>query len=460
MSAALPSQTPEKQRIAALLCALGLFTAVTVTESAQAAAPIRKGPYLQSLGTSGVTVKLELDEAAPAKLEVYQAGSEKVVASVESPERWTFHAMHVEGLSAGTAFEYRVLSGGARSELGHFVTAPAENRPFRFQIYGDSRNDGASHAAVVRAMLAQPADFLVNTGDMVHSGIEPGDWAEFFTIEKDLIRDRCVFAAVGNHEIYKGDAAGGVAFLRYFAMIEEGRDRPRLYSSFRWSNTRFFLLNAMDTWTGEERDWLRSELDHALGEPGLQHRIAVLHHGPFSSGPHGPNKAFIDNDIVGMMRERRVDLVVSGHDHVYERGESVGLKYLISGGAGAPLYERKIQAPHTLSFESVHHFVEVTIEGDEIKAVARRASGGIIEACGFHGGGPWSCDESIARPAPTSGIGPAATSAPGGNTRGKGACTCDLAGTSDDAGGVDAGLFGCASLLVFGARRRRGARAI
>ena len=43
----------------------------------------------------------------------------------------------------------------------------------------------------------------------------------------------------------------------------------------------------MDEWTGEERDWLRAELDKARAEPGLAHRFAVMHWGPFSSGPHG-----------------------------------------------------------------------------------------------------------------------------------------------------------------------------
>ncbi len=435
----------------ALLAALALTTA----SSEASAAPFSKGPYLQSLGTSGVTVKTELASEAPARLEVYEAGTEKVVASAESPERWSFHAMRVEGLKAGSRFEYRVISDGVKSDLGHFTTAPSDDRPFRFQVYGDSRNDGASHAAVVRAMLARPADFLVNTGDMVHSGIQPGDWADFFTIEREMLRDRCVFAAVGNHEIYKGDPAGGVAFLRYFAMIEQGRDRPHLYSSFRWSNTRFFLLNAMDAWTGEERDWLRAELDRALDEPGLLHRIAVLHHGPFSSGPHGANKALVGNDITGMMRDRKVELVLAGHDHVYERGEGAGLKYMISGGAGAPLYERKQQDPHTQSFESVHHFIEVTVEGDTIKTVARRASGGIIEACGFRAGGPWSCDGAIAGPAPTTGIGPAATSAPLGNTPSKGACACEVPGAGAPSGGAWATLVGCAGMLSIASLRRR-----
>src|SRR5262249_10176343 len=155
-----------------------------------------------------------------------------------------------------------------------------------------------THAAVVRQMGTATGDFLVNTGDMVADGREPSDWQTFFDIERELLRDRCVFAAVGNHEIKLGDPRGEGAFLRYFGRDDAGSEPRRLYGSFRWSNTRFFLLNAMDTWTGDERSWLRAELERALTEPGLLHRMVVLHHGPFSSGKHGPNQRLADSGVV------------------------------------------------------------------------------------------------------------------------------------------------------------------
>ncbi|MFO0754951.1 MAG: metallophosphoesterase [Byssovorax sp.] len=415
---------------------------------AEGTTPFRKGPYLQALGSAGVTVKVELAERAPAKLVILAAGTENVIASAEAAEPKSFHALRAEGLTPGTPFDYRVESGAAKSALGHFTTAPVDDRPFRFQIYGDSRDDGASHAAVVRAMLAEPADFLINTGDMVHSGVEPRDWEDFFAIERDLLRDRCVFAAVGNHELYRGNPEGGVAFLRYFASYDQGQEERRLHGSFRWGNTRFFLLNAMDTWTGEERDWLRQALDSALREPGLAHRIAVLHHGPFSSGPHGANKALADQGIVAIMRDRKVDLVLAGHDHIYERGEGEGLKYLVSGGAGAPLYERKFHDAHTQVLESVHHFISVAVEGETITTVAKRASGGIIERCVLRAGAPWDCNGGAGESTTGSGA-KAAPAGPSGVAR-SGACGCEVAGAACESGW--AGWL-AGGVMLIGARR-------
>jgi hypothetical protein len=398
--------------------ALQALALLSIASPAVAAA---KGPYLQALGATGVTVKIELAAPGAASVEVVPAGGGAVVARRESTEARAFQVLRVEGLSPATAYDYRVAAGGAPVEVGHFTTAPADGRPFRFLAYGDSRSNPQAHGAVCRAMETAPGDFLVNTGDMVSMGNRPEDWTELFGIEGRLLRDRCVFVSVGNHELARGDPAGEVAFLRYF-----GAGGERLYSSFRWSNARFFLLNAMDTWTGDERAWLRAELDRARDEPGLAHRIAVMHWGPFSSGYHGPNPALANGEVVAMMREGKVDLVLAGHDHSYERGAGGGLKYVVTGGAGAPLYEKKIDALETRRFESTYHFLEIAVDGDRVTVVARRPSGAVLETCGFAGDGPWDCDPPPAEPAPVEGAGRPARSASLSRVLGGGAAAAAL----------------------------------
>jgi len=355
-----------------------------------ASAEIRKGPYLQALGQKGVTLKLELSTPEKASIEITGPNGFKATKEADSEKR--FHALRIDGLSPGTTYKYEVKGPGITAPAVEFTTAPADDKPFKFVVYGDSRSDAATHAAIARALEKAPADFFLHTGDMVASGDNEAQWQELFSIESKLLANRCVYVAVGNHELTAPDPTGEVSFLKYFGPTEEdGRARPHLYGSFRWSNTRFFLLNAMDTWTGEEKAWLQAELASAMNEPGLLHRIAVLHHGPFSSGRHGGNARLHSNGIVSMMRDNKVDMIFAGHDHAYERGEGQGLKYIISGGAGAPLYSRDNRAPETQVFESVHHFLEVAVDGDTLKVVARRASGSLIETCSYKGQDPWSC---------------------------------------------------------------------
>ncbi len=438
--------------ITTLLLGFATFVTAGITpRDAAAAGPFSRGPFLQSLGQTGVTVKVEL--LAPETVSVEVTGPDGVAKKASIEEARRFQSMRVDGLSPGTSYRYRVLAGaaGVASDEGRFTTAPADARPFKFVMYGDSRSDPATHAAVVRAILATPSDFLVHTGDMVAVGDEEDDWKSFFDVENPLLRDRCVFASIGNHELLGDKGVGAAAFLRYFAIsTDSGKDSPKLYGSMRWGNTRFFLLNAMDDWSGEARAWLKDELDRAASEAGLVHRFAVLHHGPHSSGPHGGNERLHKNGVLPILKEGKVDLIFAGHDHAYERGTGDGLKYVVSGGAGAPLYPRKSKDAATAMFESVHHFVEVSVDGDKVDLVAKRASGSILERCGFVGAGAWDCDKSPAGGAQKTTTGPAAP-----ELQRSSACGCSTPGSGSSSGwiAIAAAVFGLAL-----ARSRRGMR--
>ena len=429
------------------LPALVAFVANSLAPGTALAWTPTKGPFLQGLGPTGVTIKVEIDPPAPLSVRIEGAGGE--AREIASPEAKRFHAVRVGGLAPTSTYRYRVTAGGNESDEGRFTTAPdpqKETPPFRFIVYGDSRTDHAAHAAVVRAIEAVPSDFLLHTGDMVATGSKDLEWRTFFGIERALLRDRCVFAAVGNHELTTPDPSGKLAFLQYFAAPSpEGGEITTLYSSFRWSNTRFFLLNAMDTWTGEDRTWLAAELARSADEPGVTHRIAVLHHGPFSSGPHGNNAKIHAAGALERMRKAGVGLIFSGHDHAYERGESEGLKYIVTGGAGAPLYARKRVLNEARVFESTHHFVEVAVDGEAVTTTAHRASGGVLDKCGFRGRGGWSCgEEEGARVAVMGGAG---SEGP--------ACGCELPGAPKDDGKREFwASMGLAAGLLAAARRR------
>lgn len=434
---------------------------------APAAGAIRKGPWLAALGPTGVTVRVELDGASPARVELSRttggtAAGPDISLVVTAPAA-ELHAVRADGLSPATTYDYRFVADDGSVARGRFTTAPSDGRPFRFIVYGDNRSDRDAHAAVVRAIASAPSDFLLHTGDMVAAGGRAEDWQGFFDVERDLLRERCVFAAVGNHELH-GDG-NGERFLRYFGTVAEppgGAGPSGLYASFRWSNTRFFLLNAMDELDGAAEDWLRDELERSRAEAGVAHRIAVLHHGPYSSGPHGPNPRLVAADVVDLLVRGGVDLLLAGHDHVYERGEGRGLKYVISGGGGAPLYARKTNASETAAFESVHHFVDIAVDGERIDIEARRASGSVIERCGFGRGGGWSCSAAAAATVTPAGAAAATASAShaGDAARSTGgasatSCLCRAGAPSTGQGACALALAAGAAAALSARRRRR-----
>ena len=435
-----------------------------LTDPAHAAQSALKGPYVTALSDSEATVRFELETAASATIEVTLPASVNGDASAarasrfESREVSTMHRVRLTGLQPATEYAYVVRAGGAVVGDGRIVTAPPPdaNAPLTFLVYGDDRSDEAAHASVVRAMMDVPSAFLLNTGDMVSDGASAANWQTFFDIEKPLLHGRALLSAIGNHELY--DDAAGANFARYFGFPDAG-GVVRPYGTVRFGNARFFFLNAMDDWSsGEERPWLERELSRADGEAGLQWRFAITHHGPWSAGPHGPNARLIEAGVPQLLASHKVDLLFAGHDHIYERGDAGILKYVISGGGGAPLYRDLHDTPATRKVEAAHHFVEVTTRGNALQLVARRADGSVLDRCGFtrlsSGAAPWDCDAPRPAPAPSSTASalPVAPAAPAASAPSHG-CVCSGSRAGSCAGGAAA--FAAVAAAAFARSRRR-----
>jgi hypothetical protein len=81
------------------------------------------------------------------------------------------------------------------------------------------------------------------------------------------------------------------------------------------------------------------------------------------------------------MRTHGVALVMAGHDHGYERGVVDGLRYLISGGGGAPLYTKTVNRGHSLVKKAVHHFVHFDVDGPDLSFDVVLKDGSVLESC-------------------------------------------------------------------------------
>jgi predicted phosphodiesterase len=430
---------------------------------ARAASSIRKGPWVQRVTSDSAVVRVEVDPPSPVTLELgfgLEKG-EKAPLTLESSEATPLHTIPIKGLQPATRYAYSIRVGGS-SKSAAFVTAPPDDSDasFRFLVYGDNRTDDAAHAAVVRAMVPAAADFLVHTGDFVEDGASSAHWQTFFDLEAPLLSARCIFSCVGNHELTDG---AGIEYTRFFGptdpppAVKGAPTRPEhLNGTFRWGNTRFFFINGMVSYKGTvDRTWIEKVLTDADDEKNLKWRVVVVHHGPYSSGPHGNNVRLHDASVVSLLKAHKVDLVISGHDHIYERGWADGLAYVVSGGGGAPAYKIKSKLPQTRKAESVRHFVDVGVSASSMQLVATRSDSSTIERCALGKGVlGWDCDGPNA---------PAASNAstPAGSTSGaslspssSSRCACDAVGApSPRAALLAVGPLVAGALTV--ARRRR-----
>jgi len=352
------------------------------------------GPYLQQLSSHAVVVRVETEGAEQLTLTV-QPGNHRFAEDAPRP---SLHSLAIDGLSPKTTYHYTVASNKGGKEEGAFTTAPADDdaSDLHFVLFGDDRGGTATHELVVKRIADEPVDFLLNTGDLVADGRIGSQWENFFDIEDKLLREHCIFTAIGNHELVQEN---GASYLRYFGTPEE-QEKHAFYDTFRWGFLRVFVLNGEGSFLGEDRAWLERELEKADTEPNLQWRIVLVHAGPFSSGLHGDSEKMHGAEIPKLLREHHVDFVLAGHDHIYERGASDGLRYIVSGGAGAPLYPIKHARSSARRVESAYHYVLFELAKDHGKITTKKLDGSILEEVGFTKSNLWNDDgPSFAAPA-------------------------------------------------------------
>jgi 3',5'-cyclic AMP phosphodiesterase CpdA len=146
----------------------------------------------------------------------------------------------------------------------------------------------------------------------------------------------------GNHEYRTTDAAG---YFGYFGAA--AGDPSKGYYSWDDGYWHFIALNSNCKEIGgceagsPQEQWLRADLK---AHPGHACTLAFMQHPRFSSGSHGP-QAEVDA-LWRALYEARVDIVLSGHDHSYERfapqtpdGVQVvdGIRQFVVGTGGASL---------------------------------------------------------------------------------------------------------------------------
>ncbi len=124
----------------------------------------------------------------------------------------------------------------------------------------------------------------------------------------------------------------------------------------------------------EQVEWLEADLA-ATDRPW---KIVYGHHPPYSSGNHGSSNMV--RDLVTPVLERQgVQLVLSGHDHDYERTEQMGgVTYLVTGAGGET--DRVGSSSWTAYATEAMHFVSLHIDRGELRAYAVDGTGRVFDS--------------------------------------------------------------------------------
>ena len=144
------------------------------------------------------------------------------------------------------------------------------------------------------------------------------------------------FPTLGNHD-YTG-IQGRIPYLNYFTL--PGNE---IYYDFIWGPVHFYALDS-DIGHLEQKAWFEEKL--AISTEVFN--VVYFHHSPYSTGSHG-NNSLMQWDYAG------VDLVLSGHDHIYERHTPIdnsNPSYIVTGLGGRKKRECGVKPMTSNQFNS------------------------------------------------------------------------------------------------------------
>ncbi len=337
--------------------------------------------YLQDVSTQAAAVCHVSAEADAYSLEwsrATPAGPVLGVAREALPQR--YHALRLSPLAADTAYHYRLrASSGQLVAEGTVTTAPlASSRPVTFAVVSDSGWHGgveAQIAEVIRTGTPAP-ELLLHAGDVVYPHGEREFYPEvFFQPFARLIDHLPLFPTLGNHDIETGN---GAAWMEVFVTPANNVEHNPRYYSFDWGDVHFLSLDVASTpYQPGTPQWTFVAEDLAAARPTW--KIVYLHYPPFSGGPSGGNSR-VQRDLLPLFTAGRVDVVVSGHDHGYQRMKPQnGVLYLIAAGGGAP--PDSIRSIAQLAFSrSVNHFLRARADARSLLLEAVDVQGAVFDS--------------------------------------------------------------------------------
>ncbi len=275
---------------------------------------------------------------------------------------------HITGLRPGTAYQYVISSGPARTPAYHFRTEAAGPHPVRFDIFAD-QGDCVHYAAACKVMegiARDRPDFVLGAGDLTYSDESDNGPDAADTWANDIMRFYSTWAPLlptpGNHEYLPGDSINN--YTGRFALPDQqpgqsgpGRSRGDYYS-FTYGPVHVVALpeRYIDMKAGSRfQQWLEADLRQAAADPAIKWRVAFDHRPFYSTGQrHGADHTYV-KWVRPVLERYHFDLVFSGHEHTYERSlpmlngtpraqsaktwtQGIGTAYVVTGGGGAPIY--------------------------------------------------------------------------------------------------------------------------
>ncbi|MBW2263069.1 MAG: metallophosphoesterase [Deltaproteobacteria bacterium] len=371
-----------------LPCTLAACAALALP-SVALAGKFEKGPWLQNVTTDSIVVVWEATQVESITPSVeYGLTTDYTEGVVDAAHAdvngHPVYTAAIAGLSAETTYHYRVRSGSAESLDATFRTAPAAGASgMRIYVVGDNRSNPSVWSTIARLihddMNMHPDSrqtLILNTGDVVADGREYDDWDMLWPPAQAALRVLPLYVSFGNHEDRGGDVADGYIYGYFDLPYSTSGSTDEKWYSLAHGNVHVTAISLYDDagyTSGEQYDWIVSDLAAAAADADTAWTVGLMHFTPWSLGSHDEaDAATVRDTFHPLFRDNGVQIVFGGHNHIYARYEPVeGVTYITCGGAGASLHTDAYDAwsGATLAhFAGIHSFCIVDV-GDDVMAV-------------------------------------------------------------------------------------------
>jgi hypothetical protein len=271
---------------------------------------------------------------------------------------------------------------------------PDGSLPLTIGVFGDSGFGEGITSDLATQLSQHDPDFVIHTGDLVYLAYQEGDpivayQHKWYQTLADLLQTTVIYPVVGNHE-YDGDASmhGIPYYFEAFPMLEQlqggwlsaPEGNRREWYALELDLVQILFINTQQLYGGTARQEQDTWLETRLADERFESTIVVFHVPPLTSGRHNLDGAVVLSSWVPAFESSNVVLVLSGHDHNYERLERSGITYLVSGGGSSVLYPLEERVVESQFFAAKTHYVLLEIDTGHIQLKAFDLDGGIIDA--------------------------------------------------------------------------------
>lgn len=234
------------------------------------------------------------------------------------------HVFQLEGLTAGTTYHYQVTLGAAAPfPETVFRTLPEPGSEVRVGVFGDSGKLTPAQFDIAAVLDDLSPDLLLHTGDIVYPfGVPESYQISFFDIYEELLARSCFYPALGNHDDENPRAYE--TWLNTFHLPANNPFQDERCDSFDAGDGHFAVMNVTtsDGVSNEEAAWLEDD----LAASSRIWKVVAFHRPPYANTVRGGDAGVL-REVVPVLERQSVDLVLSGHEHIYERF------YPVRGGA-------------------------------------------------------------------------------------------------------------------------------